>query len=118
MDAVGTPFMTEFATCWGLLGGSLLIASPVIFFRVQDQSSLEDDLKFSDETAGDIGIPMKDNGGDDKDRAEYDHSSVDQKDAGAHEQTDTVVELPAQHDGDETNNSPPEYTEKKDSNAT
>lgn len=116
MDAVGTPFMTEFASCWGLLGGSLLIASPVIFFRVQDQSSLEDDLKFSDETAGDIGIPMKDNGDDHKDKAEYDHSSVDQKDAGAHEHTDNVVELPAQHDGEGANNSPPEYT-KKESNA-
>lgn len=109
--------MTEFATCWGLLGGSLLIAAPVIFFRVQDQSSLEDDLKFSDETADDIGIPMQENGGADKDKADYDHSSVDQKDAGAHEQHDNVVELPPQHDGDGTTKSPPEYAEKKDSDA-
>lgn len=107
--------MTEFATCWGLLGGSLLIASPVIFFKIKDHSSLEDDLKFSDETAGDINIPMQENGGADKDKGEFDHSSVDNKDNGSHNHDDNAIELPSHQDG--PNNSPPEYTENKDNNA-
>lgn len=59
MDAKKTPFMTEFASCWGLLVGSLLIASPVIFFMVKEHVDVEEDLKFSDETRQDVvGIPM------------------------------------------------------------
>ena len=52
---MNTPYMTEFATCWGLVGGSLLIASPVIFFTIKEHSSLEADLQFSDVTAGEVG---------------------------------------------------------------
>ena len=59
MDAKKTPFMTEFASCWGLLVGSLLIASTVIFFMVKEHVDVEEDLKFSDETRQDVvGIPM------------------------------------------------------------
>ncbi|KAJ5975224.1 UNC93-like protein [Penicillium waksmanii] len=54
LDAVKTPFMTEFASCWGLLLGSMLVATPVIFFKVKDSTDVEEDLKFSDETAADI----------------------------------------------------------------
>lgn len=46
--------MTEFASCWGLLLGSLLIASPVIWFKIKDNTAVEDDLRFSDETAADV----------------------------------------------------------------
>jgi hypothetical protein len=60
MDAQGTPFMTEFASCWGLLVGSLLIASPIIFFKIKEHSDVEEDLKFSDETRKDVGIPLED----------------------------------------------------------
>ncbi|CAL5868808.1 uncharacterized protein PFLUO_LOCUS3035 [Penicillium psychrofluorescens] len=54
LDAENTPFMTEFASCWGLLLGSLLIASPVIWFKIKDNTAVEDDLRFSDETAADV----------------------------------------------------------------
>ena len=46
--------MTEFASCWGLLVGSMLCASPVIFFKVKESTSVEDDLRFSDETTADV----------------------------------------------------------------
>ncbi|KAE8146376.1 major facilitator superfamily domain-containing protein [Aspergillus avenaceus] len=61
MDSVHTPFMTEFASCWGLLLGALLIASPVVFFKIKDHVDIEDDLKFSDETTQDVmgAIPME-----------------------------------------------------------
>ncbi len=44
---------------WGLVAGALLIAAPVIFMRIQDTVTLEEDLKFSDETAEDV-APAKD----------------------------------------------------------
>jgi len=46
--------MTEFASCWGLLVGSMVVASPVIFFKVKDSTAVEDDLRFSDETAAEV----------------------------------------------------------------
>ena len=53
--------MTEFASCWGLLLGSLLIASPVILFKIKESTDMEEDLKFSDETAQDVvGVPLED----------------------------------------------------------
>lgn len=54
MDAKKTAYMTEFASCWGLLVGSMLVASPVIFFKIKDSTAVEDDLRFSDETAADV----------------------------------------------------------------
>ncbi|KAJ8147165.1 hypothetical protein LV162_008908 [Aspergillus fumigatus] len=61
MDAEKTPFMTQFASCWGLLVGSLLIASPIIFFKIKDHVDVEEDLKFSDETTEDVtGIAIED----------------------------------------------------------
>ena len=54
MDAQGAPFMTEFASCWGLLVGSLIIASPVIIFKIKEHTDVEDDLKFSDETPQEV----------------------------------------------------------------
>lgn len=46
--------MTEFASCWGLLLGSMLFATPVVFFKVKESTNVEDDLRFSDETAADV----------------------------------------------------------------
>lgn len=61
MDAKKTPFMTEFASCWGLLVGSLFLASPIIFFRIQEHVDVDEDLKFSDEKHEEVvGIPMTD----------------------------------------------------------
>jgi hypothetical protein len=53
MDALETPYMNEFASCWGILVGSLLIAVPVIF-KVKDTTDVEEDLKFSDETMQEV----------------------------------------------------------------
>lgn len=60
MDAQETPFMTEFASCWGLLLGSMCVASPVIFFKVTETTAIEEDLRFSDETAAEVlGAPAE-----------------------------------------------------------
>jgi hypothetical protein len=32
-------YMAEFASCWGILVGSMLVASPVIFFKVKDSTA-------------------------------------------------------------------------------
>lgn len=39
---------------WGLLGGALLLAAPVIWLKIKDTVPLEEDLKFSDETVEDV----------------------------------------------------------------
>jgi hypothetical protein len=54
IDALEAPYMNEFGANWGLLAGSLLIAAPVIFMKVQDTVPIEEDLKFSDETFADV----------------------------------------------------------------
>lgn len=46
--------MTEFASCWGILMGSMLIASPVIFFKIKNSTVVEEDLRFSDNTTADV----------------------------------------------------------------
>ncbi|KAL8726566.1 MAG: hypothetical protein Q9181_005994 [Wetmoreana brouardii] len=53
-DALKAPFMNEFASCWGLLAGSLLIALPLILTKVRDTVPLEEDIKFSDETIEEV----------------------------------------------------------------
>jgi hypothetical protein len=54
IDALNAPYMNEFGANWGLLAGSLIIAAPVIFSRIQETVSLEQDLKFSDETFAEV----------------------------------------------------------------
>ena len=54
LDSKDTPFMNEFASCWVLLAGGLLFALPCILFKVKDHVTLEEDLKFSDETVQDV----------------------------------------------------------------
>jgi hypothetical protein len=46
--------MSEFAANWVLLSASLVIAAPVVFTKIRDTIPLDDDLKFSDETAEEI----------------------------------------------------------------
>jgi hypothetical protein len=41
------------------VAAALIIAAPVIFMRIQDTVSVEEDLKFSDETIEDV-APAKD----------------------------------------------------------
>lgn len=54
IDALKKPFMNEFASCWALLAGSLLIALPLILMKVRDTVPLEEDIKFSDETIEEV----------------------------------------------------------------
>jgi hypothetical protein len=54
LDSKGIPYMNEFASCWALLAGGLLFALPVILLKIKDTVSLEEDLKFSDETVADV----------------------------------------------------------------
>jgi hypothetical protein len=54
LDDLGVPYMNMFASNWGLLAGSLLIALPVILLKVEDTVSLEKDLQFTDRTLEDV----------------------------------------------------------------
>ncbi|KAH0551595.1 hypothetical protein GP486_007188 [Trichoglossum hirsutum] len=54
LDTIGIPYMNLFASCWALLAGSLVIAAPVILWKIKDHVSVEEDLKFSDETEEDV----------------------------------------------------------------
>jgi len=51
LDTLNTPYISMFGSTWGLLGGSLLIAAPVIFMKIKDHTSVVADVAFSDETA-------------------------------------------------------------------
>jgi hypothetical protein len=46
--------MSMFASNWGLLAGSLLVALPVILWKVEDTVSLEKDVAFTDETVAEV----------------------------------------------------------------
>jgi hypothetical protein len=54
LDANNVSFMAQFATNWGMLAGSLVIAAPVIWFKVKDTTDIDEDLKFTDETREDV----------------------------------------------------------------
>ena len=58
IDGLNVPYMNLFASCWALLAGGLLFAAPVILLKIKDTVSLEEDLKFSDETMADV-VPAK-----------------------------------------------------------
>lgn len=46
--------MSLFISNWVLLSVSLFIAAPVMLWKIKDTVSLEEDLKFSDETLEDV----------------------------------------------------------------
>lgn len=54
LDGMKLPYNTIFGATWGTLAGSLLIAAPIIVLRIQDHVTVEEDLKFSDETIEDV----------------------------------------------------------------
>lgn len=54
LDKDETPYMAELASNWGLLCGSLLITAPVVFLKVRDSISVEEDLRGTDETIEDV----------------------------------------------------------------
>jgi len=57
VDLDATSYLTELVICWALLAGSLVIAAPVILWKVKEEISVEEDLKFSDETLEDVLAP-------------------------------------------------------------
>lgn len=54
LDDIKTPYMTMFASTWGLLAGSLIIALPVILWKVEDTVPIDKDLAFTDETLEEV----------------------------------------------------------------
>ncbi|KAI8936874.1 hypothetical protein NX059_006110 [Plenodomus lindquistii] len=54
LDDTGIPYMHMFASNWGLLAGSLLVALPVILWKVEDTVSLEKDVAFTDESVAEV----------------------------------------------------------------
>ncbi|PGH18722.1 hypothetical protein AJ80_04375 [Polytolypa hystricis UAMH7299] len=54
VDEAGQDYVTQFAVSWGLLTGSILIAIPIVIWKVKDSIDIEEDLKFSDETLEDV----------------------------------------------------------------
>jgi MFS family permease len=54
LDNAKIPYLNMLASNWALLAGSLVVAAPVILFKVTDHVSVEKDLQFSDETEGEV----------------------------------------------------------------
>ena len=54
LDSKKTSFLAEYISNFVLLGVSLLIAAPVIFLKVKDHVSIEEDLQGTDETLADV----------------------------------------------------------------
>lgn len=54
LDRREIPYMSMLASCWGLLAGSLVIALPVMIWKIKDTVPIEDDLRDTDETIADV----------------------------------------------------------------
>lgn len=54
LDGLKKPYDTMFGATWGVIAGALVFAAPIIWTRIKDTVPLEEDLKFSDETAADV----------------------------------------------------------------
>jgi hypothetical protein len=54
IDAEKIAFMTQFATNWGLLAGSIVIAAPVVWLKVTDHTDVDKDIAFVDETKEEV----------------------------------------------------------------
>jgi hypothetical protein len=54
LDNNKLPFMNEYASNFGLLCGSILVAVPVVFFKIKDSVPVEEDLAGTDETIEDV----------------------------------------------------------------
>jgi hypothetical protein len=59
LDNAQISYLSMLASNWALLAGSLIIAAPVVLYKVTDHVSVEEDLKFSDETASDIQVDVE-----------------------------------------------------------
>jgi len=54
IDNTHPTYIAAFGGNWGLLLGGLLFAAPVVLWKVKDTVEVEEDLKFSDETAEEV----------------------------------------------------------------
>ncbi|KAJ5940107.1 Major facilitator superfamily domain general substrate transporter [Penicillium verrucosum] len=69
LDERKLPFMNEYASNFGLLCGSILIAVPVVFFKIKDSVPAEEELEGTGETLEDVlppGVVESKRVGDDK----------------------------------------------------
>lgn len=57
LDSLSTPYMSMFGSSWGIIIGALLIMLPLLYFKVENHTDLEVDLKDIDQTEHDI-IPI------------------------------------------------------------
>lgn len=57
LDGMQLEYHVIFGATWGCLSAALLFAAPLVIFRIKDHVSIEEDLKFSDETIEDV-LPM------------------------------------------------------------
>jgi hypothetical protein len=54
LDGYKVPYMNLFISCWVLLSGSLVLALPVMLWKIKDTVPVEEDLRFTDETIEDV----------------------------------------------------------------
>ena len=54
IDSHKASFLAEFASTWALLSFSLICAAPVIFLKIKDHVTVEEDLVGTDETLADV----------------------------------------------------------------
>lgn len=54
LDSHKLSFKNEFISNWVLLSASLICAAPVIFLKIKDHVTVEEDLKGTDETLEDV----------------------------------------------------------------
>ncbi|KAI0900670.1 MFS general substrate transporter [Annulohypoxylon nitens] len=54
LDGLDVEYNTLFAATWAISAGSLLVAAPIIFYKIGDTTALEVDLKYSDESPEDV----------------------------------------------------------------
>jgi hypothetical protein len=54
IDARKISFLSEYASNFALLGASLIIAAPVIFYKIKEHVAVEEDLAGTDETLADV----------------------------------------------------------------
>lgn len=60
LDSQKISYDTLFTITWAILGASLVVGAPVILSRIKDTVSVEEDLKFSDETIEDVVVGVDD----------------------------------------------------------
>jgi hypothetical protein len=54
LDRHELSFMNEYASNFGLLCGSILVAAPVVFLKIRDTITVEEEIEGTDETLEDV----------------------------------------------------------------